>query len=151
MGHGRQSRTLPGRTRRPAGQAVRLGKRLRSDPQLRAELELCDRWGIPHSRFRGGDGTWTAHDRAKALAYRDLQLHTCAECGTREEEWAEEAGGDRFAYVGSARRCTGCELIALERENVPEGPHGYGVKIGLVPRELHEQRTRALHRRDHRQ
>ncbi|MER0443014.1 hypothetical protein ABR738_00235 [Streptomyces sp. Edi4] len=128
-----------------------MGKRLRADPRLRAELELCNRWGIPHSRFLGGDGTWSPRDREKALAYLELTRATCADCGTRHEEWDEDEGGDRFAYVGTTSRCPGCELIATEREHVPEGPHGHGVKVGLVPRVWHEQRTRALTRRDHRE
>ncbi|WP_098894148.1 hypothetical protein [Streptomyces sp. t99] len=152
MGHGRPGRAVPGRAGRAEHQAERLGKRLRADAQLRAELELCDRWGIPHSAFLGaGDGTWSAADRAKALAYRELDRQTCPDCGTRGEEWDEEAGGDRFAYIGTTSRCPGCELVAHERDHVPEGQHGYGVKVGLLPRALHEKRTRALNRRDHRQ
>ncbi|MFD5878500.1 hypothetical protein [Streptomyces yangpuensis] len=53
--------------------------------------------------------------------------------------------------MGTTSRCPGCELIAVERENVPEGPHGHGVKVGLLPRAVHDQRTRARPRRDHRQ
>ncbi|MFH8294964.1 hypothetical protein [Streptomyces sp. NPDC018059] len=75
---------------------------------------------------------------------------TCPSCGTRHEEWDEDAGGDRFAYVSSTSRCPGCELIAHEREHVPDGPHGYGVKVGLLPRAVYELRTRARAFRDHR-
>ncbi|WP_181800354.1 hypothetical protein [Streptomyces ipomoeae] len=75
---------------------------------------------------------------------------TCPSCGTRADEWDEAAGGDRFAYVSSTSRCPGCELIAHERDHVPDGPHGYGVKVGLIPRAVYEQRTRARAHRDHR-
>ncbi|MGI5526814.1 hypothetical protein ACQEVX_05105 [Streptomyces syringium] len=36
-------------------------------------------------------------------------------------------------------RCVGCELIAREQDQVPDGPDGYGVRIGLVPREEWEK------------
>ncbi|MHA7956314.1 hypothetical protein ACX9I7_00960 [Streptomyces sp. L500] len=36
-------------------------------------------------------------------------------------------------------RCVGCELIAREQDQVPDGPDSYGVRIGLVPREVWEQ------------
>ncbi|WP_225882238.1 hypothetical protein [Streptomyces aureocirculatus] len=49
-------------------------------------------------------------------------------------EWDEEHGGDRFAYVTTTVRCPGCELIAHEQDQVPDGADGYGVRIGLVPR-----------------
>ncbi|MGC9539979.1 hypothetical protein [Streptomyces sp. UG1] len=39
-------------------------------------------------------------------------------------------------------RCPGCELIAQERDLVPEGRAGYGVKVALLPRQAYE----ALHR-----
>lgn len=111
------------------------GKRLTSDVQLRAELELCDRWGIPHSQFLGaGDGRWTETDRAKALAFAAYQRTVCDHCGTRLAEWDEEHGGDRFAYITTTVRCPGCELIGHEQDQVPDGPDGYGVRIGLVPR-----------------
>ncbi|MFJ4412976.1 hypothetical protein [Streptomyces sp. NPDC088925] len=45
-------------------------------------------------------------------------------------EWEE----DRFAYVPEPQRCPGCELIEMEREQVPQGAEGRGVKIGLRPR-----------------
>ncbi|MEK2479533.1 hypothetical protein [Streptomyces noursei] len=99
------------------------------------ELELCDRWGIPHSQFLGvGDGRWSQTDRAKALAFAAYQRVVCDQCGTRSAEWDEEQGGDRFAYVTTTVRCPGCELIAHEQDQVPEGSDGYGVRIGLVPR-----------------
>lgn len=111
------------------------GKRLITDVQLRTELELCDRWGIPHSQFLGaGDGRWTELDRAKALTFVAYQRTICDQCGTRSAEWDEQQGGDRFAYVTTSVRCTGCELIAHEQDQVPDGPDGYGVRIGLVPR-----------------
>lgn len=99
------------------------------------ELELCDRYRIPHSFFLGaGDGRWSEADRAKALAFEAYRRSVCESCGTRAAEWDEAQGGDRYAYVTTTVRCVGCELIAAEQDQVPEGPDGYGVRIGLVPR-----------------
>ncbi|WP_407286423.1 hypothetical protein [Streptomyces sp. BP-8] len=115
----------------------RAGKRLSRDTQLRAELELCAAYGIPHSQFLGGDGRWSELDRAKALAWAEWQRAVCPECHTRLEEWDRQRGGDPHAYVTSTLRCPGCELIEQERDHVPTDRSGYGVKIQLLPRELH--------------
>ncbi|MFJ7422731.1 hypothetical protein ACIQXD_29630 [Streptomyces uncialis] len=82
-----------------------------------------------------GDGRWTVLDRHKALAYLALERATCDGCGTRSEEWVPDAGGHRFAYVTETSRCPGCELVEMERAQVPDGADGRGVKIGLRPRE----------------
>lgn len=106
---------------------------------MRAELELCDRWGIPHSQWLGGTGAWTPQDRAKALAWHEWQRTVCQSCGTRADEWDEKAGGDRDAYIPTSLRCHGCESIEQAREHIPEGPDGYGVKLALIPYEAWEQ------------
>ncbi|WP_258539745.1 hypothetical protein [Streptomyces ipomoeae] len=98
-------------------------------------MELCAQYGIPHSQFTGaGEGRWSALDRAKALAWLAYTRAVCGSCGTRAAEWDETHGGDRFAYIPETTRCPGCELIEMERDQVPEGPEGRGVKIGLRPR-----------------
>ncbi|MET9318808.1 hypothetical protein ABZX75_01200 [Streptomyces sp. NPDC003038] len=98
-------------------------------------MQLCASYGIPHSHFSGaGDGRWSALDRAKALAYLAYTQASCDGCGTRAAEWDEGMGGDRFAYVPEPYRCPGCELIEMEREQVPDGAEGRGMKIGLRPR-----------------
>jgi hypothetical protein len=99
-------------------------------------MAVCKAYGIPHSQFLGADtaGRWTALDRAKAVAYAVFEQTVCASCGTRHAEWDPEQGGSRFAYVAEPSRCPGCELIEMEREQVPDGPDGRGVKIGLRPR-----------------
>ncbi|MFG2956362.1 hypothetical protein ACGF5O_21895 [Streptomyces sp. NPDC048291] len=116
----------------------RPGKRLKADPQLRAELELCEQYGIPHSRFLGGDGRWSDLDRAKALAWQQWQRAVCPDCRTRLDEWDQAVGGHRHAYVTDTVRCPGCELIAQERDQVPEGRAGYGIKVTLLPRHAYE-------------
>ena len=101
-------------------------------------MELCDRWGIPHSRFRGhGDGTWTDLDRRKALAYATYARSVCPHCGTRAEEWEEELGGDEDAYTAITHRCVGCQLLADKQRGVPQGDEGHGVKVLLIPTSVH--------------
>ncbi|MET9964789.1 hypothetical protein ABZZ80_02370 [Streptomyces sp. NPDC006356] len=36
-------------------------------------------------------------------------------------------------------RCPGCELVEQERDQVPDGRPGYGVKIQLLPRDTYER------------
>jgi hypothetical protein len=101
-------------------------------------MELCHKWGIPHSRFRGhGDGTWTDLDRRKALAYADYLKAVCPTCGTRAEEWDETVGGDEDAYRAITHRCVGCQVIADKQKQVPEGDEGHGVKVLLIPTSVH--------------
>lgn len=51
----------------------------------------------------------------------------CQQCGTREEEWEE----DRYAYISDMKRCPGCELLEMERDNVPTD-NAKGVKVFLL-------------------
>lgn len=84
--------------------------------------------------FRGsGDGTWTARDRAKALAYADYQRTVCPQCGTRESDWIDDAGQYTDAYVAVTHKCFGCEEIAGKQKEVPEGQAGAGMKVLLLP------------------
>lgn len=111
------------------------GKRLTTDERLRGDLELCDRWGIPHSQFLGtGDGTWSARDRAKALAYREYQRSVCPHCGTRYDDWDHGAAGQDDAYVAVLQRCVGCQVIAdKQSEAASSDTDPHGLKIALVP------------------
>ena len=80
---------------------------------MRGELQLCDRWGIPHSLFRGiGDGTWTARDRAKALAFLEYQRTVCPQCNTRYDDWDHGGDGEEDAWAVTVQRCVGCQVIA---------------------------------------
>ncbi|MEU1134476.1 hypothetical protein ABZ383_32225 [Streptomyces sp. NPDC005900] len=99
---------------------------------------MCERYGIPHSQFRGqGDGTWTDLDRRKALAYAAYQRQVCQGCGTRLDEWDETHGGTEDAYTAITLRCIGCQLLADKQKTVPEGDEGHGVKVALVPTSVH--------------
>ncbi|MGI5401943.1 hypothetical protein ACQEVG_21365 [Streptomyces sp. CA-135486] len=109
-----------------------------ADPRLRSELAMCEQYGIPHSQFLGGDGHWSELDRAKALAWQEWQRSVCPDCRTRMGEWQH----DKHAYVTDTVRCPGCELIAQERDRVPEGRAGYGIKVTLLPRQAYEHLNR---------
>lgn len=127
---------MAGAGRNPRGR----GKRLIADERFRAELELCDRWGIPHSLFRGaGDGRWTARDREKALAYRDYLRTVCPQCGTRYDDW--DHGGDadaEDAYEVTVQRCVGCQVIGEKQDELAkDGGDLHGKKIALVPASVH--------------
>ncbi|MEW2393071.1 hypothetical protein AB0933_32390 [Streptomyces venezuelae] len=123
---------------RAAHPADRPGKRLIDDEKLRAELELCRAYRIPHSQFCGhGDGTWSDLDRRKALAYETYLRQLCPDCRTRAAEWDEAQGGDEDAYTSVTVRCIGCQLIADKQKTVPEGDEGHGVKVALIPTSVH--------------
>ncbi|RSS43853.1 hypothetical protein EF906_08755 [Streptomyces sp. WAC08241] len=121
---------------RPRGR----GKRLIADERFRAELELCDRWGIPHSLFRGaGDGRWTERDREKALAYREYQRTVCPGCGTRHEDWDHGGSDDaEDAYEVTVQRCIGCQVIGEKQDELQkDGADLHGKKIALIPAAVH--------------
>ncbi|MFG3244202.1 hypothetical protein [Streptomyces sp. NPDC048157] len=121
---------------RPGDDTHGPGKRLIRNERLRGELELCDRWGIPHSLFRGiGDGTWTARDRAKALAYRDYQRTVCPQCGTRYDDWDHGHPGEEDAYAITVQRCVGCQVIADKQAELAgdKDADNNGMKIALIP------------------
>jgi hypothetical protein len=112
------------------------GKRLIADERLRGELELCDRWGIPHSQFRGiGDGTWTPRDRAKALAYLEYQRTVCPQCNTRYDDWDHGGPGEDDAYAVTVQRCVGCQVIADKQAELGRDgdADNHGMKVALIP------------------
>ena len=98
--------------------------------RLREELDYCVPLGIPHSRFL----SWSEEDQDKALAYLREMAQVCSDCGTRGAEWVD----DKFAYIGDSVRCSGCEVLAQERRNVPDGAGG--VRVRLLPRAVAELR-----------
>ncbi|MET9436868.1 hypothetical protein [Streptomyces sp. NPDC006551] len=119
----------------PVDHPGRPGKRLTHDERLRAELELCHQWGIPHSQFLGaGTGRWTLRDREKALAYRDYQRTLCPQCGTRYDDWDHGHDDEEDAYAVTVQRCVGCQVIAdKQAELQKDGTDPHGLKVGLLP------------------
>ncbi|TXS39692.1 hypothetical protein EAO77_36100 [Streptomyces sp. t39] len=126
-----------------------------ADDQFRAELELCDRWGIPHSQFIGaGDGTWTVRDREKALAYQAYQRTVCPQCGTRDDDWDHGGDDGEDQYAVTVQKCVGCEVIADKQKDLErDGTSLHGIKVGLMPAAVHaalqvEREARRRRRRD---
>lgn len=108
------------------------GKRLTADARFRTELALCRQYRIPHSQFLGvGTGTWSEHDRAKALAYEEYLRSICPQCGTRESEWVDEQGNYVDAYIAITHKCHGCEEVALKQKEIPEQA-APGMKVLLL-------------------
>ncbi|MYX88487.1 hypothetical protein GT036_33050 [Streptomyces sp. SID4915] len=114
----------------------RTGKRLITDERLRAELELCDRWGIPHSQFLGAAGKWTPRDRQKALAYQAYARSVCTQCGTRHDDWDHGGPDEEDAYVAVGQRCVGCQVIADKQADLAKAlseDEMRGMKVALIP------------------
>ncbi|MFD9721018.1 hypothetical protein [Streptomyces sp. NPDC059076] len=125
MGH-------PGRT------AHGRGKRLITDERLRTELELCDRWGIPHSQFLGvGTGRWSPRDRDKAIAYLAYQRTVCPRCGTRHDDWDHGLPDQEDAYVPVVQRCIGCQVIDETQEQTNRDGDTHGKRVTLLPVSVH--------------
>lgn len=101
-----------------------VGKRLRDDPQLHAELSYCVPLALPHSQFK----SWDEDDQDKALAYMDDKSYRCGGCGTRPDDWDD----DPDAYIADVVVCKGCERLEMERQN--DVAKRSGAKVGLVPR-----------------
>ncbi|MER6249384.1 hypothetical protein [Streptomyces griseorubiginosus] len=134
MGRGRSGLPVQHRLERPVQHPHGHGKRLIADVRLRSELALCRQFRIPHSQFKGvGTGTWTERDRAKALAYEEYLRGACPQCGTREDDWADDDGEYTEAYVAVSHKCFGCEEIAMKQREIPEGRAGDGMKVLLMP------------------
>ena len=85
---------------------------------------------MPHSAFLA----WDKDDRDKAIWQYVRGKQTCSQCGTREAEWLESAGGDRHAYDPALKRCPGCEARENFRASVDENKQGKGTYVALIPR-----------------
>jgi hypothetical protein len=107
-------------------------ERLRWDPDLRDELEFCERVGIPHSRFLD---EWDADDQAKAIGYLRWKAQCCPGCGAHPSEWPDdpiEAEQDPpFEPVLSS--CFGCRMTAEARKEIPSDRQ-MTVRVYLAPR-----------------
>ncbi|MGH3096101.1 MAG: hypothetical protein ACRDMV_08900 [Streptosporangiales bacterium] len=93
-------------------------------------MAYCAPLGIPHSVFC----SWDADDRAKALAWQARKWQSCAQCGTRPEEWDPAAGGDVQAYTTRRRVCRGCQVMQGARDAIAsENDTPRGEYVQLIP------------------
>lgn len=99
------------------------GKLIKSDVQLWEELSYCVPLGIPHSTFLA----WPDDDQDKALLFKREQADYC-QCGVQRSALAEDPS--QFAAVWE--QCPGCELLEMERDNVPEGMKGVTFRLVTI-------------------
>lgn len=88
---------------------------------------MCAAYRIPHSVFLG----WDVADRDKACWQWLRDRQTCPHCGTRPDEWDEQAGGHRRAYVAEFIQCEGC-VVKLKAEDDPQMQEFRGIRVQLV-------------------
>lgn len=110
------------------------GKRIGADPQLRAELALCETYRISHSQFCGGPARWTELDRSKALTFRAWKAeHECPDCGSDPSLWTvSDEGVPTIPYVAYLDECGTCGAMESLRDQVQKDPDVaalHGVKI----------------------
>lgn len=123
---------MPGRPWSGEVEALASPARLRHDPQLRDELEFCERVGIPHSRFLD---EWDDDDQAKAIGYLRWKAQCCHGCGVHPSEWPAdpyEAEQDP-PYAVRLSSCFGCQMTAAARKEIPS-EQGMAVRAYLMPR-----------------
>lgn len=90
------------------------------------EMKVCAEYKIRHSSFL----RWSQLDRDKAIWYMVRKAETCPSCGTRENEWDPEQGGNRQAYGTDICRCRGCEVKQMAEES-DAAKVGRGVYVKL--------------------
>lgn len=108
---------------------------IRADPALRAELALCDRWGIPHSTWC----TWDPLDQAKALAYTEWAAEDaaarCGRCGTRHSDWFDPETQRPWPHAlwrSEVAVCEGCRQARMLHGS-GDDKLGPGEYVRLVP------------------
>jgi hypothetical protein len=105
-------------------------KRLRADPQLALELEVCHDYKITHSAFL----RWSDDDRDKAIWTYVRAKQTCQQCGTRPDEWDPEQGGHRRAYLAQVKQCRGCQAVGQRDKRLTDDQRQPGVHVVLKKR-----------------
>ena len=93
-------------------------------------MAVCSEYRISHHEFLG----WPQVSRDKAIWWHIREAQTCKNCGTREEEWDPDRGGDRYAYGAEIRRCRGCEVKQMGEEGVSGNVAEYGRGIYIAMR-----------------
>lgn len=107
-------------------------------------MELCDRWGIPHSMLLGrpvphpGEVLWTDEDHAKQLAYVRYRRGFCGGCGQWLGDWLDKDGNELkdppYEVVPVLRPC--CEMLEDEkadRQEQGKGKRGEFLAFRLIP------------------
>lgn len=107
-------------------------KRLDADPQLQLELMVAAKYKRFHSEFLA----LPQDDRDKAIWQFLRERKPCPHCGTSSEEWYDEDGNRKQAYVAELVECEGCVVKQRgEKEFEVELREFRGTHIGLTRNE----------------
>lgn len=95
-------------------------------------MDYCGPKGIPHSGFLA----WSEDDQQKALWWQAREAQRCTGCGTHPDDWNEDVGGSRDAYVPEERTCPGCRARGPADDTLTKarqaGEPKHGVRVVLV-------------------
>lgn len=105
---------------------------MRADPELEVELGVCHHFRIRHSEFLG----WSPDDRDKAIWTWLRDRQTCAQCGTRPDEWDPDRGGHRRAYLAQIDVCRGCQAIDQRSKALTDEQRQPGMQVVLRKQEV---------------
>lgn len=78
-------------------------------------MELEVKVGARYHRFHSEFLALSQDDRDKAIWEYLEDRNTCQHCGTRSEEWYDDTGKYRAAYVADLTECEGC-VVKLRGE-----------------------------------
>jgi hypothetical protein len=93
---------------------------------------VCAVYRVRHSEFLD----WLASDRDKAIWQFLRERQTCPHCGTRDEEWLDDTGKRKQAYIAHLIECEGCVVKARgERDYEVELREFRGTRVGLIRNE----------------
>lgn len=107
-------------------------KRLDADPQLQLELMVAAAYNRFHSEFLA----LSQDDRDKAIWQFLRERKACPHCGTRSEEWYDDDGNRKRAYVPELIECEGCVVKQRgEKEFEVELREFRGTHVGLTRNE----------------
>lgn len=96
-------------------------------------MDYCGPLGLPHSEFLD----WREDDQEKALWWSARNRQRCSGCGTHPDDWNDELGGNRHAYVAEEQTCLGCQRRSIAQDQLNQArQHGqprHGAHVVLVP------------------
>jgi len=89
--------------------------------------------GAKYHRFHSEFLALSQDDRDKAIWEYLRERNECPHCGTRSEEWYDDAGAYRRVYVAELVECEGCVVKQRgEKDFEHELAEFRGLRVGLV-------------------
>jgi hypothetical protein len=90
---------------------------------------VCAKYLKMHSEFLA----YSQADRDKAIWQFIWERKTCPHCGTRSEEWLDDTGKRKQAYIAHLIECEGCVVKERgEKEFEVELREFRGTRVGLT-------------------